>query len=161
MANADIFLKLTNIKGESKDSKHSGEIDIDSFTFGLTNGGAWASGGGGGAGKVAFQDITFSKSADSSTGPLMEACAKGTHIKEGLLTVRKAGGQQEEFYKITLNDILVTSISNGGAAGGNPTETVSLNFGLIKFDYKEQAADGTLAGVVKFGWDIKKNISVG
>lgn len=158
MATADIFLKLTDIKGESKDSAHKGEIDIDSFTWGLSNGGAWATGGGGGAGKVAFQDITVSKSADASTGPLMQACAKGDHITEGVLTVRKAGGKQEEFYKISLHDIVVTSVSNGGAGGGNPTETVSLNFGLIKFDYKEQAADGTLAGVVKFGWDIKQNV---
>ena len=160
MATADIFLKLTDIKGESKDSKHKAEIDIDSFTFGMSNGGAWAIGGGGGAGKVSFQDITVNKHADSSTGPLMQACANGDHIKEGIITVRKAGGKQEEFYKITLHDILVTSVSNTGAAGGNPVETVSLNFGLIKFDYKEQAADGTLSGVVKFGWDIKQNIKV-
>lgn len=160
MATADIFLKLTDIKGEAKDSKHKQEIDIDSFSFGMSNGGAWASGGGGGAGKVAFQDISISKYADSSTGPLMQACANGDHIKEGIITVRKAGGKQEEFYKITLTDIIVTSVQNTGAAGGNPQEAVSLNFGMIKFDYKEQQADGTLAGVVKFGWDVKKNEKV-
>jgi len=160
MANADIFLKLTDIKGESKDSKHKQEIDIESFTFAMNNGGAWASGGGGGAGKVAFQDIAISKSADSSTGPLMQACANGDHIKEGIITVRKAGGKQEEFYKITLSDIIVTSVQNTGAAEGNPHESVTLNFGMIKFDYKEQAADGTLSGVVKFGWDVKKNEKV-
>ncbi|HMO67430.1 MAG TPA: type VI secretion system tube protein Hcp [Novosphingobium sp.] len=156
----DIFLKLETIKGESKDKSHKGEIDVESFTFGLQNGGSWSAGGGGGAGKVAFQDITIHKYADSSTPSLMQACASGQHIKSGVLTVRKAGGKQEEFYKIALTNILVSSITNTGANGGNPTEVVSLNFEEIKFDYKEQGADGTLGGVVKFGWNLKQNAKV-
>ncbi len=156
----DIFLKLETIKGESKDSKHKGEIDIESFSFGLQNGGSWSAGGGGGAGKVSFQDITVHKMADSSTPALMQACASGQHIKGGVLTVRKAGGKQEEFYKISLTNILVSNITNTGANGGVPTEVVSLNFEEIKFDYKEQGAQGTLGGVVKFGWNLKKNEKV-
>lgn len=156
----DIFLKLDSIKGESKDDSHKGEIDIESFTFGVQNGGSWSSGGGGGAGKASFQDITIHKLADSSTPALMQACAAGMHIKSGVLTVRKAGGKQEEFYKISLTNILVSSVVNTGANGGNPAEVLSLNFEEIKFDYKEQTAGGTLGGVVKFGWNLKANKKV-
>jgi type VI secretion system secreted protein Hcp len=156
----DIFLKLDTIKGESKDSKHKGEIDIASFTFGLSNGGSWAAGGGGGAGKVSFQDISVTKLADASTPALMQACASGQHIKSGVLTVRKAGGKQEEFYKIALTNILVSSITNSGINGGVPEESLSLNFEEIKFDYKEQGDQGTLGGVVKFGWNLKQNEKV-
>jgi type VI secretion system secreted protein Hcp len=77
-----------------------------------------------------------------------------------VLTVRKAGGKQEEFYKIALSNILVSSITNSGMNGGVPTETLSLNFEEIKFDYKEQGDQGTLGGVVKFGWNLKKNEKV-
>ena len=153
----DIFLKLDGIKGESQDSKHKGEIDVDSFTWGVHNGHSMGHGGGGGAGKVSFHDISITKSADASTPSLMTACAKGTHIKSGVLTVRKAGGEQEEFYKIQLSQIMVSSITNTGANGGVPSEMVSLNFGEIKFDYKEQKSEGSLGGVVHFGWDIKQN----
>jgi type VI secretion system secreted protein Hcp len=153
----DIFLKLDGIKGESKDSKHTGEIDVESFTWGLQNGGSWSTGGGGGAGKVAFQDITVHKYADTSSPALMQACASGKHIASGVVTVRKAGGKQEEFYKISLTNILVSNVTNTGANGGVPTEVVSLNFEEVKFDYKEQSADGSLGGVVKFGWNLKKN----
>ncbi|MEZ5749064.1 MAG: type VI secretion system tube protein Hcp [Caenibius sp.] len=156
----DIFLKLDGIKGESKDAKHKGEIDVESFTFGLQNGGTWASGGGGGAGKVSFQDVTVHKMADSSTPMLMNACASGEHIKTGVITVRKAGGKQEEFYKLSLKNILVTSVTNTGANGGNPTEVVSMNFEEMKLDYKEQNPDGTLGGVSSFGWNVKENQSV-
>lgn len=155
----DMFLKLDGIKGESKDkSGHKGEIDIDSFSFGVSNGGTMGTGGGGGAGKVSFQDIQIQKVADLSSPSLMEACATGKHIKTGLITVRKAGGKQEEFYKIKLTDVLVSGVSNHGVEGGNPQESLNLNFSKIEFDYKEQAAEGTLAGNAHFGWDVKGNV---
>ena len=44
----DMFLKLDGIKGESKDSKHSGEIEILAWSWGLSNSGSFGSGGGGG-----------------------------------------------------------------------------------------------------------------
>jgi type VI secretion system secreted protein Hcp len=157
---ADMFLKLDGIKGESKDQNHKGEIDIESFTFAVNNGGSFSSGGGGGAGKVSFSDMTFMKSADLSSPELMRVCAAGTHIAFALLTVRKAGGQQEEFYKIKLSDVLVSSVSNSGANGGNPQETLAINFAKIEFDYKEQTEKGTLAGNAKFGWDLKANVKV-
>jgi type VI secretion system secreted protein Hcp len=155
---SDIFLKLDGIKGESKDSKHGGEIDIDSFSFGIHQTGAMAVGGGGGAGKASFADLSVVKSADLSSPLLMMACAEGKHIASGLLTVRKAGGQQEEFYKIKLTDILISSVTNTGAEGGNPQENLSLNYAKIQFDYKEQTEKGTLSGNANFGWDLKKNI---
>jgi type VI secretion system secreted protein Hcp len=39
-------------------------------------------GGGGGAGKANFQDLSFTKYIDSSTNALMIALAKGSHIPE-------------------------------------------------------------------------------
>ncbi len=156
----DIFLKLDGIDGESKDDTHKGEIDVQSFQWGLHNGATMDSGGGGGAGKVSFHDITIQKSADKSTPSLMQHCAAGVHIKSGVLTVRKSGGKQEEFYKISLSTIMVSSITNTGANGGKPSEMVTLNFAEIKFDYKEQNDDGGLGGVVKFGWNVKRNVKV-
>ena len=38
--------------------------------------------------------------------------------------------------------------------GGVPTEMVSLNFEEVKFDYKEQSADGSLGGETKQGYDF-------
>ncbi len=156
----DMFLKIDGIKGESKDKTHKDTIDIESFSFGVSNGGTMSAGGGGGAGKVSFQDIHVMKQADLSSPSLMEACAKGSHIKFALLTVRKAGGKQEEFYKIKLSDVIVSSVSNSGVSGGNPQESLALNFAKIEFDYKEQTKEGTLAGQAKFGWDIKANTTV-
>ena len=56
---SDIFAKIGDIKGESADSKHKGEIDILSFSWGVTNSGTIGGGGGGGAGKATFHDLSF------------------------------------------------------------------------------------------------------
>ena len=48
----DVFLKIADIPGESADSKHKGEIDVLSYSFGASQTGTMAYGGGGGAGKV-------------------------------------------------------------------------------------------------------------
>ncbi|MCP6726322.1 type VI secretion system tube protein Hcp, partial [Klebsiella pneumoniae] len=52
MTAVDMFLKLDGVTGESQDSKHKGEIHIESFSWGMNQTGASGSGGGGGAGKV-------------------------------------------------------------------------------------------------------------
>ena len=158
MAAADYFLKIDGIEGESQDSKHKGEIEIQSFSFGATQTGSFAAGGGGGAGKVSMQDFHFTVPHNKASPKLMLACASGQHIKKAVLTVRKAGKEQQEYLKYTFSDVLVSSFQSGGG-GGNvmPVDQISLNFAKIEHEYKEQKADGTLAGSVKAGWDLKQN----
>jgi len=156
----DMFLKLDGIKGESPDEKHKDEIAIESFSFGVHQAGTSAAGGGGGAGKVSFDDIHITKKADVASPLLMLACASGQHIASALLTVRKAGGQQEEYYIIKLSDLLVSSHQNTGHGQEEPIEQVSLNFSKIDFEYFPQKSDGTLGGKARAGWDLKKNVKV-
>jgi type VI secretion system secreted protein Hcp len=158
MAQVDYFLKLTGIEGESTDSKHKGEIDVESFSWGETNSGTHSGGGGGGAGKVAMQDFSFVMRMSKATPKLMQACATGQHIPEGVLVSRKAGAEQQEFLTIKMSDLLVSSYQTGGSEGEIvPMDTVSLNFSKIEFEYKEQKADGSLGGTVKAGYDLKAN----
>ena len=154
----DAFLKIDGIKGESADSKHKGEIDIMSFSWGASQTGVSATGGGGGAGKVHFQDIHFVKKSDASSPLLMLHCAQGAHIKEGNLVVRKAGGSQLEYLKIKLTDILVSSYKEHGSIHKGdeiPMEEVSLNFAKVEYSYQPQGADGKAqGGHILAGWDV-------
>jgi type VI secretion system secreted protein Hcp len=161
MALFDAFLKLDGIKGESADAKHKGEIDIMSFSWGASQTGIQATGGGGGAGKVHFEDMHFIKKTDASSPLLMLNCANGAHIKEGNFTVRKAGGTQLEYLKIKLTDILISSFKEHGSSSGGdiPTESVSLNFAKVEYQYQAQGADGKAqGGPILAGWDVKANL---
>jgi len=158
MAAVDYFLKIDGIPGESTDSKHKNEIDVESWSFGQTNSGSHAYGGGGGAGKVAMHDFNFSMKVNKASPKHFLACATGQHIKEALLTCRKAGKDQQEYLKIKFSDLLISSHQLGGSAGDVvPVEQVSFNFAKIEFNYAPQKPDGTLDAPVVHHYSLKEN----
>src|SRR2546430_3152894 len=109
MAAVDFFLKIEGVDGESTDDKHKGEIDIESFSWGVSQSGSHGAGGGGGAGKASFQDLHFHTHVDKSSPKLFLACATGEHFKKAVLTCRKARQEQQEYMKITMSDCLVSA----------------------------------------------------
>jgi len=157
----DFFLKIDGIAGESEKDGMKDNMDIDSFSFGVSQSGSFASGGqGGGAGKANFQDISVVKVVDKTSPKLFEACAAGTHIKEAMLTVRRAGNKPVVYFTIKLTDVIVSSLSNGGASGGSDSvsEQLSLNFAKIEFEYTEQKKDGGAGPKTRAGYDVRKGI---
>lgn len=152
----DVFLKLGDIAGESKDSKHAGEIDVLSWSWGVSQPGSMSTGGGGGAGKANFSDLSFMHQLDKASPVLMQKCATGDHIKEGTLVSRKAGKGQQEYLIVKMNDILVTSVQPSGSSE-HPMESVSMQCSKIDLEYKPQKADGSLDAGVHFVYDIKAN----
>ena len=126
----DMFLKLTGIQGESKDHKHKDEIELLSFSWGVSNSlrNCGSATGGGGAGKVTVSDLSFMHKLDSASPQLMEHCVTGKHIEEGTITVRKAGEKPVEYLKIKLTDVLVSSAQSGAGGATDPVESVTLNF---------------------------------
>jgi len=155
MAQADMFLKLTNIKGEALDAKHKNEIEVLSWSFGAAQTGSSHTGTGSGAGKVAIQDLTITHYVDTSSTDLLKHLTTGKHIDEGLLTVRKAGGNALEYLKIKMTQVMVTHISNGGGAGQDRvTENVTLNFRKFTQTYTPQDDKGNAKASSEFTWDI-------
>jgi type VI secretion system secreted protein Hcp len=152
----DVFLKLGDIKGESKDSKHPDEIDVLSWSWGLSQTGSIAHGGGGGAGKASFNDLSIMHQLDKASPVLMKACATGEHIKDATLTARKAGKGQQEYLIIKMNDILITSVQPSGSSE-NPMESVSMQAAKVDLEYKPQKPDGSLDAGLHFKYDIKAN----
>lgn len=158
MAGVDYFLKIEGIKGESQDSKHAGEIELMSWSWGETNGGTFSQSSGGGAGKVVMQDFHFVMLMNTASPKLFQACASGEHIPNATLTCRKAGKEQQEFLIIKFADLLISSYQTGGSPEAVvPVDQISFNFAVIEIDYKEQKADGSLGAAIHGGWDVKKN----
>jgi type VI secretion system secreted protein Hcp len=156
----DIFAKIGDIKGESADAKHKDEIEVLSFSWGVSNPAAGGGGGGGGgAGKAHFQDLSIVHRIDKATPKLLEACATGKHLPEATITHRKAGKGQQEYLIVKMNDVLITAVTHSGDSGaqGTTSETVSMAFAKIALDYRPQKADGSLDAAVHFGFDVKNN----
>src|SRR4029450_11615827 len=101
----DVFLKIGDVKGESKDSKHEGEIDVLSWSWGVSQTGLGSMGGGAGAGKANFGDLNFMEGLDKAWQVWMMNCATGEHFADATLTSRKAGKGQQDYLIIKLKEV--------------------------------------------------------
>lgn len=154
----DMFMKIDDIKGESVDDKHKGEIDVYSWSWGATQTGSSQTATGSGTGKANVHDLTFTTRLESSHAPLLGLLLKGKPFKTALLTLRKAGDKPLEYLKITMTTGIISSIQFGGAPSDEyQTCTVTLNFGQVKFDYTPQNNDGSGAATITVGHDIAAN----
>lgn len=154
----DMFIKIGEIKGESRDSKYPGKdgwIDILAWSWGVSNSGTTHMGSGSGAGKANFQDISVTKYIDQASIDLMKSTAKGTHHGKASLVVRKAGDKPLDYLIIDMEDVMITSYSTGGSGGEDRlTENVSINFDFFKIKYTEQLKTGGAGVTPEFQWSI-------
>ena len=150
---SDIFAKIGDIKGESLDSKHKDEIEVLSWSWGVTNPGRWR--GRRGRGKASFHDLSFTHKIDKASPLLLKGCATGQHLKEATITQRKAGKGQQEFLIIKMNDVLVTAVTEDDSKDGGQLESVSLAFAKVDLEYRPQKSDGSLDAGIHFKYDIK------
>lgn len=153
----DMFLELTDIKGDSKIKADA--IDIESWSFGATQTSTAHNSTGMGAGKVNVQDVHVMKKADKCSPTLLLKCCKGTHIPKGKITCRKAGDTPLDYFVLEMEDILITSVQNTGSNGADlVTESLSLSFQVFKQTFKEQQTKGGGGGAPnEVKWSIVEN----
>ena len=139
-AAVDAFIWFDSIKGESMDPQHQGWMEVSSFQFDQIRNSAriGSATGGAGAGKVSVHDISVTKKTDKASPALMKFCADGKHIPTATLSMRKAGGSQQEYLVIKLKDVLVSSYRTNGAGAGM-TETFTLNAADATMDHPTPA----------------------
>ena len=97
---------------------------IYGFSFGATNTGSAAPGGGGGAGKVSFSDLSVTKLPDTLSAQLLLDTATGRHLKLVEITLKR-GSAVDATYRLT--DVIVTAFQTSPAI-----EQISFSFAKIE-----------------------------
>ncbi|MPW19066.1 type VI secretion system tube protein Hcp [Paraburkholderia sp. CNPSo 3157] len=154
---ADMFVKIDGISGESQDAAHRGEIEASSWRWKISQQSSMMSGSGGGAGKASIADFEFVHQIDRASPNLMRYRLTGRHIPRVVLSMRKAGGVPLDFLKITMGDVVITSVEPI-ILGESFYEHVGLSFSRVKQEYVQQSAIGASAGTVTATFDIKENL---
>ncbi len=157
----DAFLKIDGIPGESTDDKHKDWIEIKSYNHGMTQpqSATASSVGGGTTERCEHHDFSIVKLMDKASPKLYEFCSKGAHIKDVTLELCRAGGDKLKYLEVKMEQVIVSHVAPSGSSGeGFPAESVSFNYGKIKWTYTQQKrADGTGGGNVTGGWDLTAN----
>jgi type VI secretion system secreted protein Hcp len=155
----DMFMQVDGVKGESADANHAGFSDVQSITWGASQV-ASISGGGGGTGKVRFDDLFVTGSMDSATPAILKFCSSGKHIPKIKISICKAGGSQIEYSTIVLSDALVTNTQFAGKDDGETMKVIySFQAAKVEFHYWVQGKDGSKGAESQMGWDVKQNIA--
>jgi type VI secretion system secreted protein Hcp len=150
----DSHFKFDGVDGESTHKDHKGEIEVLSWSWGVSQHTSAASGTGSGKGKANPSELNFTHLYDKASPVLAKHCAAGKHFATAVLTCRKAGEGQKDFLKLTMKEVFITSVAPSGGSGGDVMEGVSCSFKDIEFEYKPQDDKGGLGGSVKFGWNV-------
>lgn len=150
---ADILLYVQTkyagkLKGEATVPGHADEIQLVGWHWGVTA--SSALGDTQAHARRSYSALTVHKRIDSATTALMSALVRNDEVKEAKLTMRRAGGDQEEYFLITLKRARVTSVQHDADAAGNARETVTFAFAEVEVEYRPQRASGLRGGSTTF-----------
>ena len=157
----DAYMKIEGIPGEALDNNHKDWIEILEirYMFNQDVSKTSSSAGGATAGRVICHDVHISKYVDKASPKLLEACASGQHIKTITIDLHRAGGKQQKYLSIKLEEVIISSLSAGASQHGEfPSEDLELNYGRISLNYVQQKRiDGQGSGSITGGWDRVAN----
>lgn len=152
----NIYLNVDGLKGECTDSDHKDWIQVFSFNHSITQQVSAVSSGAATTGRSVHGAYTITKRVDMSSPKLYEMCSSGKHIKSVTLEMtRPSGNRHLKYMEVKLEEVVISQVAPESSVGTEfPSESVSFNYGSIKWTYTFQRADGTQGGNTTGGWNI-------
>lgn len=160
MAQGDLILTVTDVRGESNDKDLPDGIELTGWSFAGSS--QWDPTSGQTSGRVKMGELIVTKRVDLSSPILIKFMTTNKLIDEVKLINRKAGGnRQEGFYRIELKEARVRAVTQKGASAGSTTleETVSFGYKKITWTHSEQGSQGSLLGgpvSTEYEWDTNR-----
>jgi type VI secretion system secreted protein Hcp len=140
------------IKGEASTEGHVNDIEVRSWHWGVSA--PTAIGTTQATGRRQYKHLVIVKQLDSASTGLLSVLATNDVVKEARLTLRKAGGEALDFYKMTLREARVTSVDLEVDEHGQPSETVNFAYTKIEIEYKPQQGSGQGGGSTSFNDEV-------
>ncbi len=153
-ANGAVFIKIGDIKGESQAAGHEEEIDVLSWSWGVTRPDTGETGETRRRGAPQVIDLSISKVLEKATPKLVEACVTGKVFPEATLVVERPGqAGNVKIFEIVLSNVLITADNLTGSV--EAIENVSLNYEEIEMRYFVQNQDGSPGGTVEMSYQVE------
>jgi type VI secretion system secreted protein Hcp len=131
-----MFLKVHGVTGEAGDTDHKGEIEVVSWSWGMSAADA---------GIPRITELSVVKRVDQASATLMNLLRNRKVVSQAQLTVRKAGKVPLEYFKIELENVRVTALK-AESDNAELVERVSLAFSKVRVSYTPQGPTGAAGG---------------
>ncbi|GMG81612.1 type VI secretion system tube protein Hcp [Paralimibaculum aggregatum] len=146
------------VKGESQDAKlkEKKAFELTEFTLkaeNATNIGSMTQGGGG-AGKVKFDRLSFKKRSDSATTDIFRELAKGTHFDEVNVVMRR---NQLPYLEFKFVMCVLAEMETTQSGDDEAEDSVVLDYGAVKISYTAQTDKGEAGTHATAMWSRVKN----
>ena len=131
---------------------HSNEIEILSWNHGFSQptSPVRASGGAGTVEQANHQNLSITKYLDGSTADLLKQCWTGKQFGKATLACYRADGNEAnapvKYLELILEHVVISNFSISGGPGDIPVETISLDYGIIQYNYTSQKRDSGSTG---------------
>ncbi len=156
----DVFLHVMTkragkVKGEARSTGHTDDIVVAGWHWGIAA--SSAIGSTVATSRRSYTALTVIKGIDSATTALMSALATNDEVKEAKLTMRRAGGEQEDFFLVTLKAARITSLNHEVDHTGNTREVIGISFTEVEVEYRNQRGSGQRGASTMFNDAIATN----
>ena len=137
------------IEGSGGAAGHEKEIEILSWSHGFSQptSPTRSTAGSGTVEQANHSNFTFTKYLDSATNALLKYCWSGKQIGKATLTCYRSSGADDnkpvEYLKVIMQHVVISNYSVSGGPGDIPVENVSLDYGIIQYNYVNQKDAGT------------------
>jgi type VI secretion system secreted protein Hcp len=154
---ADLFLHVVTkragkVKGEGTTEGHSDDIVVHTWAWGVSAN--TAIGATKSTARRSYRNLVLTKGIDSASTGLLSALASNDEVKEATLTMRKAGGEALDYFRMMLSNARIVNIDIEVQPSGVPTEHVTIAFTKVEIEYKRQEQAGLGSGASTFSDEV-------
>ena len=130
---------------------HAGELEVLSWSHGFVQptSPTRTAAGSGGVEQATHQNLTFTKYLDGATSELLKYCWSGKQFGKVTLTCFRSDGAAVQtpvpYLRVVMQHVVISNYSVSGGPGDIPVENVSLDYGVVQYEYLAQKAAGAPA----------------
>ena len=157
------YIVFDGVEGDSGAKGHEKAIEVQSWSHGFSQptSPTRSAAGAGTVEQANHQNFNFSKYIDSATDDLLKLCWSGKQVPKVTLSCFRADGNTDnesiKYLEVVMEHVIVSNISLSGGPGDLPMENISLDYGIVQYNYlPQQSADGTAGGNQPIKHDLEK-----
>jgi type VI secretion system secreted protein Hcp len=143
--------------GESIQKGKEKWVEIRSWDWEVEAETSWTKGGGASVGKPNPGKLNFEHLFDTSSIVILGYICTGKAFPKCELQMMKTTGKgtPETYFRMTMEGVFITKVSNAGTEEGTVAQKVEMVFKTVKIEYKPQDnKTGSLGAAKTYSWDI-------